>query len=652
MLKRIVIPGRFSLLFNFILWFFIVSQLLRLLFFVWQYDQVSWNPINFLRTLLTGLFFDIGTITYVSLTAVIYYAIVPDKWIGSLADRILVWFFTTLTLLVLIFTFFAEITFWDEFRTRFNFIAVDYLIYTHEVVANIKESYPLPLLIIGVLLITAAILFLFYKRQAFTNTFTHHLSIYQRLIFLTATAAISLSYTFFIHNYDAEWSSNRYNSEISKSGIYSFFAAFRNNQMKYEEFYTSIENDKAFKIIRNKLKSPDTNFSKNGYSIHRTVSGSMPSEDKKNVVFILVESLSGSFLKEFGNKMNITPFMDSLAQKSIFFKNLYATGTRTVRGMEAVTLCIPPTPGQSIVKRPDNHNLYTVCSVFKKKQYDCNFFYGGDGYFDNMNSFFGGNGFNIYDRGRGSVLSDAIKTKRNNIADSEVTFENAWGICDEDIFNKMLRVADEQYKNNQPFFNFVMTTSNHRPFTYPSGKINIPPGMSREGAVKYTDFALRELFKKAAQKPWFKNTVFVIIADHCASSAGKDEIDVANYHIPAFIVNLPKVKNQKIDRQCSQIDLFPTLFSLLHWNYDSDFFGKNVLDPEFEERALMGTYRKLVLMKQQKVMVLSDQKKQAFYHWNKKDNSLKPVSMNREFLEETIAWYQTADYLFSNKLLK
>jgi len=118
MLKRIVIPGRFSLLFNFILWFFIVSQLLRLLFFVWQYDQVSWNPINFLRTLLTGLFFDIGTITYVSLTAVIYYAIVPDKWIGSLADRILVWFFTTLTLLVLIFTFFAEITFWDEFRTR------------------------------------------------------------------------------------------------------------------------------------------------------------------------------------------------------------------------------------------------------------------------------------------------------------------------------------------------------------------------------------------------------------------------------------------------------------------------------------------------------------------------------------------------------
>jgi phosphoglycerol transferase MdoB-like AlkP superfamily enzyme len=197
-----------------------------------------------------------------------------------------------------------------------------------------------------------------------------------------------------------------------------------------------------------------------------------------------------------------------------------------------------------------------------------------------------------------------------------------------------------------------MTTSNHRPYTYPSGKIDIPSGTNRQGAVKYTDFALRELFAKAKTKPWFKNTVFVIIADHCASSAGKDEIDVANYHIPAFIVNLPEGSNQKITKQCSQIDLFPTLFSFMHWNYDSDFFGKNVLANDFDERSLMGTYRKLVLMKQNKVMILSDQKKQAFYTWNKKDNSLKPLPMEQSFLDETIAWYQTADYLFTNKLLK
>lgn len=652
MLKNFISHSRFSLLAHFILWFLIVSQLLRIGFFIWQYDEVSWNILNLFRTLLTGLFFDIGTITFVSLAAIIYYVLMPNRWIGSWADKILVWFFTTLTVFILVFTFLAELTFWDEFRTRFNFIAVDYLIYTHEVVSNIKESYPLPLLIGGVLLITAAILFAFYKRKAFVTTFTHHASLKSRLAVLGTAVVLAFFYGSFITNYQAEWSSNRYNSEISKSGIYSFFAAFRNNQMKYNEFYTSIENDKAFALIKGKLTDPNSKYTGEGYSIHRSITDSLPSEEKKNVVFILVESLSGSFLKEFGNEENITPFMDSLAQKSVFFENLYATGTRTVRGMEAVTLCIPPTPGQSIVKRPENDNLFTVCSVFKQRNYDCNFFYGGDGYFDNMNAYFGGNGFTIYDRGRGSVLSDRIKTTRNNINDDEVTFENAWGICDEDIFNKMLKVADVQYKSNKPFFNFIMTTSNHRPYTYPSGKIDIPSGKSRQGAVKYTDFALRELFAKAKTKPWFKNTVFVIIADHCASSAGKDEIDVKNYHIPAFIVNMPEANNQKIEKQCSQIDLWPTLFSMFHWNYESDFFGKNVLDPAFEERALLGTYRKLVLMKKDKVMILSDQKKQASYTWNKKDNSLKPLPMDKSFLEETISWYQTADYLFTNKLLK
>ncbi|MFT3793454.1 LTA synthase family protein [Flavobacterium sp.] len=648
MLTRISFPQRFSLLFHFIGWFLIVSLLLRIVFFAWQYDEVSWNILDVARTLVTGLFFDVGTIVLICFPGIVYFSVFPNRWIGSWTDRVLVWVFTTLTTFILVFTFFAELTFWEEFKTRFNFIAVDYLIYTHEVVSNIRESYPLPLLIGGILLLTVLVLFLFYKRNAFTVAFLQPATRKSRIVLLGSALFLSLFYIGCVDNHEAEWSANRYNSEISKSGIYSFFAAFRNNQMKYTEFYTSIENKKAFGLVRKKLEASNVKFQNDGFSIRRSITDSSPSDEKKNVVFILVESLSASFLKEFGSTQNNTPFLDSLAQKSISFQNLYATGTRTVRGMEAVTLCIPPTPGQSIVKRPDNQNLYTVCSVFKSKQYDCNFFYGGDGYFDNMNAYFGGNGFNIYDRGRGSVLSDAIKTTRNNIEDDEVTFENAWGICDEDLFDKMIKVADEKYAGNQPFFNFIMTTSNHRPYTYPSGKIDIPSGISREGAVKYTDYALKQLFQKAKSKPWFKNTVFVIIADHCAKSAGKDEVDVANYHIPAFIVNSGEA-HQKIDKLCSQIDLWPTMFSLFHWSYESNFFGKDVLDPNFEQRALLGTYRKLALVKNKKAMVLSDQKKQAFYLWN---NHLEPIVMEKFFLEETISWYQTADYLFTNKLLK
>lgn len=645
--------GRLKIFWFFTCWFLLFSFFLRLVFFAWQYNEVSWNIIEVIRTLLTGFVFDIGSLGFVCLPAVLYFTLMPDRWAGSKIDRVVLYFFTPLFIFLLTFVFLAEITFWEEFRTRFNFIAVDYLVYTYEVIENIRESYPLPLLFCIVFLFAGGTFFFFQYKKAFSGTFAGRLSLKNRFLLLVSVLALCFFSTAYLKNSQAEWSFNRYNSEISKAGIYSFFAAFRNNQMKYDEFYTSIDNKKAFNIVKEKLAENNAVFTGDELSIHRKIKDSSGAgEQRKNVVFILIESMSADFMKEFGNDKNITPFMDSLAQQSLFFTNLYANGTRTVRGMEAVTLCIPPTPGQSIVKRPDNSNLFSISNVFKEKNYASGFFYGGDGYFDNMNSFFGGNGFAIYDRGHNALPSENISSIRKHITDKEVTFENAWGICDEDIYSKMLRVADEQYAKKQLFFNFVMTTSNHKPYTYPANKIDIPSGSGRSGAVKYTDHALKEMFEKAKTKAWYNNTVFVIIADHCASSAGKNEIDIANYHIPAFIVNLPGMPAKKINTLCSQIDLFPTLFSLFHWNYESNFFGKNVFSEYFEERAFLGTYRKLALMKNDKVMILSDQKNQSFYNWIKKENFLKPVSTDRQFLEETIAWYQAADYLFTNKLLK
>ena len=575
----------------------------------------------------------------------------PKKWIGSIVDKSLIYFFFTLTVLLFVFTFFAEITFWDEFKCRFNFVAVDYLIYTFEVVKNINESYPLVILIPAMLLITFGILFVFKKRGSFRETFSTKTPFKTRIIPFIIALLIAGFYVAYIKNADAEWSENRYTNEISKAGIYSFFAELRNSKLDYETFYETLPTDEAFAIVRANLKNPQTKFDADSISIRRTISDSLASEQRPNVVFVLMESMSANFMREFGNDKAITPFMDKLAQESLLFSNLYATGTRTVRGMEAVTLSIPPTPGSSIVKRPNNANLFTIASVFKQKNYQCNFFYGGDGYFDNMNAYFGGNGFDIYDRGRGSILSDEIKAKRYTISDNEVTFENAWGACDEDMYKKLIAVADKYHAEKKPFLNFVMTTSNHRPFTYPDKKIAIPSGTSRNGAVQYADFALQQLFEKSKNKPWFKNTIFVVIADHCASSAGKDEIDVANYHIPAMIYGA-NIKPEKIEKLCSQIDVFPTLFGLLNWNYESNFYGQDVRTTSFEPRAFLGTYLKLGYMKNDEIMILSNQKKKHFYKWNKETNGLNKIPMNNSFSKEAISWYQTADYLFTHKKLE
>ncbi|WP_374399193.1 LTA synthase family protein [Flavobacterium sp.] len=645
------VSKRYALLLGFSGWFVFFSFLLRIVFLFWQLSEIDITVFNLLKILSFGLLFDIGVLSFLFVISTLYILLVPKKYIGSIVDKIFIYFGFLVTLLIFVFTFFAEITFWEEFKCRFNFVAVDYLIYTFEVVQNIHESYPLYILIPSMLIITGIIYFYFVKNDFFNKTFTTKISFKNRIIPFLFSVALMLFYLFSISNSNADWSKNRYNNEISKAGIYSFFAELRNNKLDFKTFYNSISDELAFQLVRNNLKEENARFLANEFSIKRKIKDSLDSDLKPNVVFILMESMSASFMTEFGNEKKITPFLDSIANKSLFFKNLQATGNRTVRGMEAVTLSIPPTPGQSIVKRPNNSNLYTISNVFKSKNYQCNFFYGGDGYFDNMNAFYGGNGFDIYDRGRGSVLSDKIKTTRHNIDNNEVTFENAWGICDEDIYNKMIKVADEYHQKKKPFLNFVMTTSNHRPYTYPENKIDIPSGTGRDGAVKYSDFALQQMLKKVKNKPWFKNTIFVFVADHCASSAGKDEIDVENYHIPAIIYGQNLIQPQKVTKLCSQIDVFPTLFGQLHWSYTSNFFGTDVLSKNYQERALIGTYLKLALQKDKVITILSNKKTNTRYNWYKESNKLKVVPNNKTELNETISWYQTADYLYLNNKL-
>jgi len=637
---------RYSLFNCFLITFLLLSFIVRVFFYLWTIHEADTSVLALIKTLFVGEFYDIGTVSFFAVPYALYLALMPNKFVGSIADKAITYFALILGLLIFLFSFFAEITFWNEFQRRFNFIAVDYLIYTYEVVKNINESYPIPLLVGGIVVLTAIILFIYHKRHVFKITFSSKLSMLQRVILGGSIVLVALFFTLFIKNDGAEWSKNRYNNELSKAGIYSFFNAFRSNGMDFKTFYKTRQDVDAFEEVRSHFPA-DTQYLGDSHSILRKVEGVDSLKIKPNVIFICVESLSASFLQTFGHQYNDTPTLDSLAKHSVLFTHFYATGTRTVRGMEAITLSIPPTPGRSIVKRTHNQHLYTIGEVFKQQGYARTFFYGGDGYFDNMNSYFGGNGFDIVDRGHRFLIDTETQTKRTRIQDEEVTFENAWGVCDEDIFRKVLSQADKKAQSGQAFFDFVMTTSNHRPYTYPDNKITIPSGTGRRGGISYTDLAFKEFFTQAKKKAWYKNTVFVIMADHCASSAGKWELDIKNYHIPAMIINAPNIENQRIDKVCSQIDIFPTLFALFNWSYTSNFFGKNIfkMHPE-EERAFVGNYRKLGMLKDNKVVILDDQKKASSYQWTPQTNALIATPKDNKLTNETISWYQVADYLY------
>ena len=645
-----IFDSRFAVLFSILSLYILFSTLIRIGFLFWSSTDLDFNLFYILRAFFTGFCYDFAVGTLFLLLYSIYILVFPKRWVGSRFDKIFTYVYLAIVLLIIYFSLLAEIPFWDEFGVRFNFIAVDYLIYTYEVISNINESYPLPLIIfVLVALIVLTFVFL-QKRKIFRNTFSDKRPISKRFaLFSLLIPALILS--LILKNKQADFSNNLVLNELGKNGTFSFFSAFKSNELDYETFYPKIDDKEAYSVLKKNLLQENQAYLSNKWDdISRTTKSD--NEQRPNVILIAIESFSGDFLKAFGNKDNLTPNYDKLANESIFFTNLYATGTRTVRGMEALTLSVPPTPGISIVRRPDNQNLFSVATIFKEKNYQPYFIYGGDGYFDNMNNFFGGQGFDIVDRNRGNPLSDDIKTQRFNIPDNEVSFENAWGICDEDLYKQSIKYADKSSKLNKPFFQFVMTTSNHKPYTFPAGKIDLPQG-DRNGAVKYTDYALGKFLADAKTKPWFKNTVFVIVADHCASSAGKWEINIDKHHIPAIIYNLPQ-KAEKINRLTSQIDLMPTLFGYLGWNYTTSLYGKDINQTKIgDERAFIGNYRTLGMLKGNIFTQIDDRKKVKQFTVKDSDKSLKEIkSKNSQLVSEIISYYQTASERFKNGKMK
>ena len=255
-------------------------------------------------------------------------------------------------------------------KAGLNFIAVDYLIYTYEVVNNIRQSYPLPLILSVVVLASVLILFVFYKRRIFQTSFQSATSSKKRLL-LTGSLLVCAWLGSLLSNSWAETHANRYQNELSKAGIFSFVAAFKSNELSYHDFYKTIDSEKAFFTVREELGEPGATFV-SGAGIRRHISNpGIPM--KPNVIQVTIESLSADFMEHFGNNKKLMPVLDSLADQGILFSDMYATGTRTVRGMEALALSIPPTPGNSLVRKPDNGSLFNVGTAFRQAGYTASF---------------------------------------------------------------------------------------------------------------------------------------------------------------------------------------------------------------------------------------------------------------------------------------
>lgn len=568
-------------------------------------ESVSTVTMELIKTFLLGLIYDLTVWSIIAVPLMIVLITRRQR----LIKIAVFWLY-----FLLIFIAVSQVLFFREFGTNFNFIAVDYLIYTNELLGNIWQSFNIPLILIAIFLAATLLYNLQSKYLNIGKKSSLNLKLY---------ALITILPLILIPIVQSSWrdfvSENRYNVEISGNGPYEFVRAYFTNELDYETFY---------------LTKDDLNITP---EYHVSNSNDM-TNIKPNVIMITVESLNAEYLSIFGGT-GLTPHLDNLVDKSYLFTRMYATGTRTVRGLEAITLSLPPTPGQSIVRRENNDSLFCLGEVFRQNGYVTDFIYGGYGYFDNMNAFFEGNGYNVKDR--------------TEIPDDEIVHETIWGVADEVLFTQVLKSMDDHFNKGEKTFEMVMTTSNHRPFTFPEGRIDMPDG-NRNASVKYTDWAINDFLERASTKAWFDNTIFVIVADHQALAAGKAVLPINCYHIPCLIYAPKLIESGKSDKLISQMDIAPTLLGMLGFSYDSKFLGHDVNKiSEGEERAFISTYQLLGYVKNDTLIILTPDKKAAAHHiddWTTSQYS--DIEIDDKLLDEAINYYQGAFYLFKSGRLK
>ena len=615
--------------------FLLVSMLTRLALLLVTGSGVPASPSLWAYAFGIGLGYDLLTLLYFALPLLLWLWLAPTRWLLSRPGRSVLGALCLLLLCVMLFVALSEWTFWEEFQTRFNFIAVDYLVYTTEVIGNIRESYPVGWLLTGLGVIAAVIFHAtrrWHRAQDTGTTFAGRSAVAACWALLTVSA---------IWLVDADLkdrTDNQYVNELAGNGIYQFFAAYRSASLDYDRFYRALPLDQAFVQVRRQLHSPDARFVSNSpIDITRDIQNAAP-QRRLNVVLISIESLSAGYSGTYGREQSLTPQLDALSKDSLLFTRLYATGTRTVRGLEALALSVPPTPGESIVKRPHNEGLASLAEVFNQKGYVSQFLYGGYGAFDNMNYFFGNNGYQVHDR--------------EQIDKSTIHHANIWGVSDEDLYTMALGEFDKVSAAGKPFFAHVMTTSNHRPYTFPAGRGPWPQG-KRESAVAYSDWAIGDFLKRARTKPWFANTVFVFTADHCASSGGKASLPVFRYHIPLWIYSPGNIAPARWERLASQIDIAPTLLGLLGMDYRSSFYGVDVMQQtRGRERAFLGTYQLLGYLRNEQLIQLAPHRRAEAVLPSYGDDRPQPqLPLDSVLTLEAVSYYQTASYRFAHGLM-
>lgn len=534
---------------------------------VFYYHDRLAETLEYLRLFPIGLRMDVILLSYLIIVPTLLLLLLPKNTICRLRSFFAAW--TTIFLSLILYMEMTTFSFIEEYDLRPDRKFLEYLKHPREVLGTLWGAYKLEFLISTIVIVLAAIFFWRFSSKIIINyrefDWKPRLVLLPIVIALLVLGARSTLGHRPANISTATFSNNHLANELALNSTYTMaYAGYR--LLKHEEsplkMFPEMEEAEVLERVKKNATIPLADYLPGKVPLMHVQKSPFQLERPMNVVIFLQESV-GAVDVGCLKGPDITPNLCALKEEGLWFSELYATGTRTVRGIEATVSGFLPTVNQGVVKLElAKRNFFTVASLFKKHGYETEFIYGGMSNFDEMNSFFMGNGFDkIHD---------------------EPTFENpvfkgTWGVADEDLVRK----ANSVYiaHGNKPFFSLILSTSNHTPYEFPDGRIELheQPKATHFNAVKYADYAIGLLIELAKKEDYFKNTLFLIVADHNSHVRGNDLVPVDKYQIPGLLIgaNVPKMNFSVVS---SQVDLLPTLLHFSGLETIHPMVGRNLMD--------------------------------------------------------------------------
>ncbi len=455
---------------------------------------------------------------------------------GFLAGQRFAVFWLGLTVLVVVVGFVADILYWSEFQTRLGRLVVHYVRYVREVVAFIEDQLHLSYFVLPL----AAVTWLIARWQG--RWLPPAFSRFHRLGFCGWVAAAALVLVFGRHG--PVGPSRPLNNLGSNSYLEILFAT-RVDLTEWEGAYWPPGDEVVpVRVLPNRPKAP-------------------PPARFKHLLLVIEESFGGELWWDLEQRGEYMPQLAAIAERGLYLDRIYATGSRTIRGLEAILNGYPPLPGVALSQREGFERLPSLPRVLGEAGVYTSFVYGGWPGFTSFFDYWRGIGFH-------EMLS------RYDFEDR--WFETSWGVADEILFDRVLKEMDRLTALHDRVMLATLTVTNHLPFDFPAGRIDHPSDERRQKyAVAYADWALGEFIRQAHEHPWFADTLVVVVADHGPDGLGSPLVPADRFRVPLVLYNPTRLAPRVISNHGSSMSLAVTLLELLGAPATERLYGWNLL---------------------------------------------------------------------------